>query len=78
MEIIKKLIKRIFQYLTDGLLLRELMSDPLLEAYSVVIIDEAHERSINTDLIVGLIRKIVTIRSDLRVIISSATIEAEV
>jgi len=54
------------------------MSDPLLEAYSVVIIDEAHERSINTDLIVGLIRKIVTIRSDLRVIISSATIEAEV
>jgi HrpA-like RNA helicase len=54
------------------------MSDPLLEAYSVVIVDEAHERSVNTDLIVGLLRKIITIRSDLRIIISSATIEAEV
>ena len=64
--------------MTDGLLLRELMSDPLLEAYSVVILDEAHERSINTDLVVGLLRKIIAIRPDLRVIISSATIEAEV
>jgi HrpA-like RNA helicase len=54
------------------------MSDPLLEAYSVIIVDEAHERSVNTDLIVGLLRKIITIRSDLRIIISSATIEAEV
>jgi HrpA-like RNA helicase len=54
------------------------MNDPLLEAYSVVIVDEAHERSVNTDLIVGLLRKIITIRSDLRIIISSATIEAEV
>lgn len=58
--------------------MRELMSDPLLEAYSVVIIDEAHERSVNTDLIVGLLRKIAEIRKDLRIIISSATIEAEV
>lgn len=66
------------QFVTDGILLRELMSDPLLEAYSVVIIDEAHERSVNTDLIVGLLRKIAEIRKDLRIIISSATIEAEV
>uniref|UniRef100_A0A183BP15 RNA helicase n=1 Tax=Globodera pallida TaxID=36090 RepID=A0A183BP15_GLOPA len=66
------------KFLTDGILLRELMSDPLLQAYSVVIVDEAHERSVNTDLIIGLLRKIVAIRDDLRVIISSATIEAEI
>uniref|UniRef100_A0A915E1G8 RNA helicase n=1 Tax=Ditylenchus dipsaci TaxID=166011 RepID=A0A915E1G8_9BILA len=53
------------------------MSDPLLLAYSIVMVDEAHERSVNTDLIVGLLRKIVTVRPDLRVIISSATIDAE-
>ncbi|KAL3087235.1 hypothetical protein niasHT_016655 [Heterodera trifolii] len=65
------------KFVTDGILLRELMSDPLLQAYSVVIVDEAHERSVNTDLIIGFLRKIVAIRDDLRVIISSATIEAE-
>uniref|UniRef100_A0A915NES1 RNA helicase n=1 Tax=Meloidogyne javanica TaxID=6303 RepID=A0A915NES1_MELJA len=65
------------KYVTDGLLLRELMSDPLLEAYSVVIIDEAHERSVNSDLVIGLLRKILAIRDDLRIIVSSATIEAE-
>ncbi|CAK5088168.1 unnamed protein product [Meloidogyne enterolobii] len=65
------------KYVTDGLLLRELMSDPLLEAYSVVIIDEAHERSVNSDLVIGLLRKIIAIRDDLRIIVSSATIEAE-
>uniref|UniRef100_A0A1I8BCP8 RNA helicase n=1 Tax=Meloidogyne hapla TaxID=6305 RepID=A0A1I8BCP8_MELHA len=65
------------KFVTDGLLLRELMSDPLLEAYSVVIIDEAHERSVNSDLVIGLLRKIIAIRDDLRIIVSSATIEAE-
>ena len=54
------------------------MSDPLLQAYSVVIVDEAHERSVNTDLLIGLLRKIMAIRDDLHIIISSATIEAEV
>ncbi|CAK5086902.1 unnamed protein product [Meloidogyne enterolobii] len=57
------------KYVTDGLLLRELMSDPLLEAYSVVIIDEAHERSVNSDLVIGLLRKIIAIRDDLRIIL---------
>lgn len=64
--------------MTDGILLRELLSDPLLTAYSIIIVDEAHERSVNSDLIVGLLRKIITVRPDLRIIISSATIDAEV
>lgn len=65
------------KYVTDGILLRELMADPLLTAYSVVIIDEAHERSVNTDLICGLLRKIITVRLDLKVVVASATIDAE-
>ncbi|KAI1712890.1 helicase associated domain (HA2) domain-containing protein [Ditylenchus destructor] len=69
--------KTVIKYMTDGILLREFMSDPLLTGYSIVMIDEAHERSVNTDLIVGLLRKIVAVRPDLHVIISSATIDAE-
>jgi HrpA-like RNA helicase len=55
-----------------------MMADPLLTAYSVVMVDEAHERSINTDLICALLRKIAVKRHDLRIIISSATLDAEV
>uniref|UniRef100_A0A914BWD0 RNA helicase n=1 Tax=Acrobeloides nanus TaxID=290746 RepID=A0A914BWD0_9BILA len=65
------------KYMSDGIMLRELMSDPLLTRYSVIMVDEAHERSMNTDLAIGLLRKIISIRSDLRVIISSATLDAE-
>jgi len=65
------------KFLTDGILLREMMGDPLLSRYSVIMVDEAHERSIYTDVVVGLLKKIQRRRKDLRVIVSSATLDAE-
>jgi len=64
--------------MTDGILLQELKHDPLLSAYSVLMIDEAHERSLNIDFILGLLKQILDKRKDLKVIVSSATINAEV
>ena len=66
------------KYVTDGMLLREAtFSDPLLSNYSVVMIDEAHERSLNSDALLGVVKKIRRKRKDLRVIICSATIDAQ-
>lgn len=64
--------------LTDGTLLQELKGDPLLGKYSVVMVDEAHERSLNIDFVLGLLKNILKARSDFKVIISSATINTEI
>ncbi|KAK3943500.1 P-loop containing nucleoside triphosphate hydrolase protein [Diplogelasinospora grovesii] len=65
------------KFLTDGLLIREALVDPLLSRYSVIMVDEAHERSISSDILLGLLKKIRKRRPDLRIIVSSATLQAE-
>jgi ATP-dependent RNA helicase DDX35 len=65
------------KFLTDGLLIREALVDPLLSRYSVIMVDEAHERSISSDILLGLLKKIRKKRPDLRIIVSSATLQAE-
>ncbi len=67
----------VIKYMTDGILLRESINDPDLEKYSVVIMDEAHERSLNTDVLFGILRAVVQRRSDFRLIVTSATMDAE-
>jgi ATP-dependent helicase HrpA len=63
--------------MTDGILLAETQSDPLLEAYDTLIIDEAHERSLNIDFLLGYLRQLLPRRPDLKVVVTSATIDAE-
>ena len=63
--------------MTDGILLQEMKLDPWLSKYSVIMIDEAHERSLNIDFVLGLLKRVLAERKDFRVIVSSATMNAE-
>ncbi len=63
--------------MTDGILLQEMKLDPWMSKYSVIMIDEAHERSLNIDFCLGLLKRILQVRPDFKVIVSSATMNAE-
>ncbi|KAL5723084.1 RNA helicase [Ranunculus cassubicifolius] len=69
--------KTVIKYMTDGMLLREFLGEPDLASYSVVMVDEAHERTLSTDILFGLVKDISRFRSDLKLLISSATLDAE-
>ncbi|TXG59618.1 hypothetical protein EZV62_014191 [Acer yangbiense] len=66
----------IIKYMTDGMMLREIINEPNLASYSAIMVDEAHERTLSTDILLGLLKDLIKSRPDLKLIISSATLDA--
>ena len=64
------------KYMTDGVLLRESLNESALDKYSVIIMDEAHERSLHTDVLFGILRNVVAERRDMKLIVTSATLDS--
>ncbi|CAH2033500.1 unnamed protein product [Thlaspi arvense] len=70
-------LNTVIKYMTDGVLLRETLKDSDLDKYRVVVMDEAHERSLNTDVLFGILKKVVARRRDFKLIVTSATLNAQ-
>uniref|UniRef100_A0A8D2PRI1 RNA helicase n=1 Tax=Zosterops lateralis melanops TaxID=1220523 RepID=A0A8D2PRI1_ZOSLA len=69
--------RTVLKYMTDGMLLREFLTEPDLASYSVIMVDEAHERTLHTDVLFGLIKDIARFRPRLKVLVASATLDTE-
>lgn len=68
--------KTVLKYLTDGMLLREAMNDSKLSQYGVVILDEVHERTLSTDILMGVLKQLLAQRKDIKIVVMSATLDA--
>jgi len=69
--------RTVIKYMTDGVLLRESLREPDLDGYAVVVMDEAHERSLHTDVLFGILRDVLRRRRDLKLVVTSATLDAD-